>query len=257
MQHTSKMVMVPQDAYTNLLSQQKQLYSPVVNQLSSLDQELQAILADPNLSSDAKYHRYMAVFGRYQNFKSQQMKNATVQMPVAPMQPEMDVPPPADLPIREQQLIGSLPFNVRRKGKMLLNHIKSDPDHFKWQKSGELVVDGTPVPASNITDLFHYATRDRKTAKSPAGFKEFKKLLDETNVPREALNQSQPLATPSPKLGTSFSPLAFSTPRGQEMPEHSRSGEKAGTSQARNKPYPARQRKQTQRYGGNWTQYRT
>ncbi len=63
------MVMFPQDAYTNLLSQQKQLYSPVVNQLSSLDQELQAILADPNLSSDAKYHRYMNVFGRYQNFK--------------------------------------------------------------------------------------------------------------------------------------------------------------------------------------------
>ncbi len=87
---------------------------------------------------------------------------------------------------------------------MLLNHIKSDPDHFKWRKSGELVVNGTAVPASNITDLVHYATRDRKTAKSPAGFKEFKKLLDETNVPQEALNQSQPLATPSPKLGTSF-----------------------------------------------------
>ncbi len=254
MQHTSKMVMVPQDAYTNLLSQQKQLYSPVVNQLSSLDQELQTILADPNLSSDVKYHRYMNVFGQYQNFKNQQMKTA-VQAPVTPMQPEMGIPP-VELPVTEKQLIDSLPFNVRRKGKMLLNHIKSDPDHFKWQKSGELVVDGTTVPSSNITDLVHYATRDRKTAKSPAGFKEFKKLLGETNVPQEALNQSQPSATPQSKLGTSFSPLTSSTPNRQLTPGHSRtmSAEKPGNSRTTNQPYPKRWRKQTQRYG-NWQPY--
>ncbi len=139
---------------------------------------------------------------------------------------------------------------------MLLNLIKSDPDHFKWQKSGELVVDRTAVLASNITDLVHYATRERKTAKSPAGFKEFKKLLDETNVPQEALNQSQPFATPPPKLGTSFSPLASSTPHRQLTPGHSRtmSAEKLGNSQTTNQPYPKRQRKQTQRYG-NWQPY--
>ncbi len=54
--------MVPQDAYSSLMSQQKQLYSPVVNQLSNLDQELQSILTNPNLSSDAKYYQYMNVF---------------------------------------------------------------------------------------------------------------------------------------------------------------------------------------------------
>ncbi len=253
MQHTSKMVMVPQDAYSNLMSQQKQLYSPVVNQLSNLDQELQTILANPSLSEDAKYHQYMNVFGRYQNLKSQQM-NTIHMAPIKPVQPEI---PPVELPVTEKQLIDSLPFNVRRKGKMLLNHIKSDPDHFKWQKSGELVVDGTAVPTSNITDLVHYATRDRKTAKSPAGFKEFKKLLGESNVPQEALNQTQPFATPPSKLGTSFSPLASSTPRGQFMPGHSRtmSAEKPANSRTTNQPYPKRHRIQTQRYGSNWKQY--
>ncbi len=71
--------MVPQDAYSSLRSQQKQLYSPVVNQLSNLDQELQSILTNPNLSPDAKYYQYMSVFGRYQNIRQTKQQPANIQ----------------------------------------------------------------------------------------------------------------------------------------------------------------------------------
>ncbi len=259
MQHTSKMVMVPQDAYSNLMSQQKQLYSPVVNQLSNLDQELQTILSNPSLSEDAKYHQYMNVFGRYQNLKSQQM-NTVHTVPIKPVETEMGNIPLTPLPIREKQLIESLPMNVRRKGRILLDHIKSDPGRFKWLKSGELVADGTVVPASNITDLVHHATRNRQSAKSPVGFQEFKNLLDDTNVPKEALSLSDPFTTPpQPNLGTSFSPLAISTPLRPTTSRQNRtlSHEKPKSSKGARQPYlrPERERKQTQWYS-NWQPYK-
>ncbi len=158
--------MVPQDAYSSLMSQQKQLYSPVVNQLSNLDQELQSVLTNPNLSSDAKYYQYMNAFGRYQNLrqtKQQQPANiqtADVKTLETDTQTGDDLPFVA-LPVEERRLIDSLPKPVRWKGKILLDYIKGDPQNFQWLKSVELLrPEGHPIPSSNITDLFHYAARN-------------------------------------------------------------------------------------------------
>ncbi len=81
-----------------------------------------------------------------------------------------------------------------------MDHIKSDPQNFQWQKSGELLnPEGYHIPGSNITDLFHYATRSRKTALPPVGFGEFEELLDDTNVPKEALSLPEQPDIASPK----------------------------------------------------------
>ncbi len=136
MQHATKMVMVPQDAYSSLMSQQKQLYSPVVNQLSNLDQELQSILTNPILSSDAKYYQYMNVFGRYQNLRQTKQQPVNIQTAdVKTLETDTqtgDDLPFVTLPVEERRLIGSLPKPVRRKGRILLDHIKSDPQIFQW-----------------------------------------------------------------------------------------------------------------------------
>ncbi|MCP4055300.1 MAG: hypothetical protein GY739_20120 [Mesoflavibacter sp.] len=66
------------------------------------------------------------------------------------------------------------------------SHQRRDQQNFQWLKSGELLrPEGHPIPGSNITDLFHYATRNRKAALPPVGFGEFEELLDDTNVPKE------------------------------------------------------------------------
>ena len=204
MQHTTKMVMVPQDAYSSLVSQQKQLYPPVIGQLSNLDQELQTILTNPNLSTDAKYHQYMNVFGRYQKLKQ------------GPEPPQLQAPPPP--PIEERNIVSNLPKAVQRKGKILMDHIRANPEVFTFQKTGELVVNGSPVVGSNVTDLIHYATRTRPNVTKPEGYDQFKDLLDATNVPKEAVRaNTRPVVfstppsgafgtSPSGAVGTSFSP---------------------------------------------------
>jgi hypothetical protein len=210
MQHATKMVMVPQDTYSSLMSQQKQLYSPVVQQMSNLDQELQAILSNPNLPTDLKYNQYKNVFNRYQQLRQQQFQPTTKVVASTDIQTGEDLPTYV-LPLEERQLIDSLPKTVRRKGKILLDHLKERKNNFSWLSSGELVVDGQPIEGSNITDLVHHVTRRRPTVKPPIGADAFADLLNRTNVPKEALSESNIFATPV-GLGTSFSPASTSTP---------------------------------------------
>ena len=253
MQHATKMVMVPQDAYSSLLSQQKQMYSPVVNQLSNLDQELQSIMSNPNIPSDVKYHHYRQGFGRYQQLRNQQFQ----QTPQNVTKMSTDVQtyddfPAKGLPIDERHLIETLPKPSRRKAKILLDHLKQNNRSFQWLDSGELVIDDTPIRGSNIADLVHHVTRNRPTVKSPEGSEEFSELLEKTNVPQEAFNRSEhhytpeSFRTPVSVLGTSFSPSRTSTPKTKKQNKSAMYKSRQTSTRNRTKP---------ERFG-NWVQYR-
>ncbi len=194
---------------------------------------------NPNLSSDAKYYQYISVFGRYQNLRQTKQQPANIQTAdVKTLETDTqtgDDLPIVTLPVEERRLIGSLPKPVRRKGRILLDHIKADPQNFQWLKSGELLSpEGNPIPGSNITDLLHYATRNRKTALPPVGFGEFEELLDDTNVPKEALSLPEQPDIASPKA--------------------KKMGKKPTTSDSSKKPTPPpkRTRAQTQRWQAYW-----
>ncbi|MCP4345346.1 MAG: hypothetical protein GY795_07450 [Desulfobacterales bacterium] len=251
MQHTTKMVMVPQDAYSGLLSQQKQMYSPVVNQLSNLDQELQAIVSNPNIASDAKYHQYRQLFGRYQLLRNQQFPQSVPNFTKTStdVQTYNDFPV-RGLPIEERRLIDTLPKPSRRKGKILLDHIRQNDESFQWLDSGELVIDGTPIRGSNISDLVHHVTRNRPMAKPPEGAEEFTDLLEKTNVAKEAFNHSETSSTPF-GLGTSFSPVNYS-PMKTSTPK---SVKKANKSTMYKSTRQSRTRSKPERFG-NWVQYK-
>ena len=248
------MVMVPQDTYSSLLSQQKQTYSPAIGQLSNLDQELQSVLSNPNLSTDEKYHQYQNVFGRYQNIRHQQFypKPAAAQ----PIQPPVDATPFL-LPVQESNLINGLPKQTRRKGQLLLGHLKHNKDKFQWMDSGELVINGHPIPGSNLTDLVHHVTRTRPTARAPVGAAEFTRLLQNTNVPQEALAQqptpqqvvhpTTPFRTPTATVGTAFPP-----PGEQDQPQTSR---KKRPAPLRNTPLKEVLRNRRKRTSPRWSPY--
>jgi len=256
MQHTTKMVMVPHDAYSSLMAQQKQLYSPVVNQLANMDQDLQSIISNPGLSSDAKYHQYMQVFGRFQQLKNQQFQHPpstpATRVVSTDVQTTDDIPI-IHLPIEERRLIETLPKPVRRKGKLLLDHLKDHHKSFQWLQSGELVVDGKPIKGSNITDLVHHITRNRPTAAPPKGIEEFSEILENTNVPKEALSTSDLFKTPTTSFGTSFSPVEASTPRSQQT-IRKRQPKKKLVPRSSPKARPTRDRKEPDRYV-SWTAY--
>lgn len=223
------MVMVPEDAYSNLIYKQQQLIPPVVTQLSNLDQDMKEILESPNLTVDEKYNRYYKTFSRYGQLQNTVFPTPQIPAPaVPPPQPDLQqqqqpAPPAAEVPVVEKNLLDSLPKTSRKKGRMLLEHFKHKKD-IRWADTGELVINGAPLPKSNITDLVHFFTRNRPTVVPPSGAKELADLLQETNVPMEAVmaDSLKQLEPQDLGLGTLFSPFDRKPPT-QVSPERKRS----------------------------------
>ncbi len=85
----------------------------------------------------------MSEFGRYQNLRQSKQQTANIQSAdVKTLETDTQIGddmPIVTLPVEERRLIGSLPKPVRWKGKILLDHIKGDPQNFQWLKSVELL----------------------------------------------------------------------------------------------------------------------
>ena len=231
MQHTTKMVMVPEDAYSSLVNQQQQLMPPVAMQLSNLDTEMKSILNNPNLSTDQKYDRYFRTFNRYSQLQGRQFYPPSNPLPEEPIVEQG--PKTNGFPILDA-VVDSLPRVARTRGKLLTHHLKQKKE-IQWSDKGELMADGTPIPGSNITDLIHFFTRDRPSVKPPVGAKQFASQLQDTNVPMEAVagDSFNQAGTLDFHLGTLFSPVAVKTPK------KPRRNAKKGTPQVRKAKQPS------------------
>ena len=76
-----------------------------------------------------------------------------------------------------------LPKTIRHKAKYLLQGIKN----IDWTSYQELVVNGNVSRNSNKYDLLKYATETKHTKftlqQPPLGWKEFKHVIEKSNVP--------------------------------------------------------------------------
>ena len=279
MQHATKMVMVPQEIYSGLLSKENQSFPPLVGQLANLDQQLSSIISNPSLSTDAKYQLYQQTFSRYQHLKNQQfplnrnnINNSAGAVDISTI-PKIPLSTQTDYEIDETGIVSGLPKTVRRKGKILLDHLKKQ--NLQFTSTGELIDPNTGklIPGSNFTDLVHYATRNRPTLQPPTGGGEFMNFLLKTNVPREAINyivdkhdgsfsgaavaEEEKFMTPA--IGTLYSPSSqpgTSQRKTPKTPKSSQSGTKVGVKTRRyNKLSPVdtpknpRNRNPPKRYG--------
>ena len=242
--------MVPHDLYSGLMSKQEQTFSPLVGQLANLDQEMHEILSNPSLTPNAKYQMYQQVFSRYQHLKNQQFPTKA---PMNPVQVTTQTLEPEPQKIDEDYIVSSLPKTARRRGRILLEHMKKRNNQFQFLPSGEIIDKrGQPIPGSNITDLVHHVTRHRPSVSAPIGSEIFIDFLSETNVPREALNMEEDSKFMTPgTLGTSFAPMDTSTPKSiqSSLKKTSLSSRVKKVSKV-----PVRKRQKPIRYG-NWVEY--
>ena len=88
-----------------------------------------------------------------------------------------------------EDLLPSLPFPLRSRGKTILNHLKKHSD-FQWNDKGEIIVDGQLVKGSNITDLIKIQLKDYKSY-NPIGAEVFSQLVRECNVPQSVLSPTR------------------------------------------------------------------
>ena len=85
-----------------------------------------------------------------------------------------------------QRIIQTTPKPYQTRAQSILKFIEG---HVQVNDRGELMDGGHQVVSgSNITDLIQHAVRDRRRKMSPAGWKEFKDLLQSVNVPKSLLN---------------------------------------------------------------------
>ena len=104
--------------------------------------------------------------------------------------------------------VDAMPPSLRQKAAHLLDHIKST-ENIQWDRDGRIVIDNVTLAGTNVLDLVHGATRQRKNQPTPSGARQFLEALDKSNTPKElvpnaaALRKDQPedaqgISTPSP-----------------------------------------------------------
>ena len=168
MEHGKKMALVPQ----NMLLPPP----PVEPYLNELDSQITRILQDKTMPSDVKAKRYSHALRQYMAFKGG------------------DVPEPVKIPIEESpqtdrltELLQSIPRNSSNRARMLINHVRKNPD-ISWNAKNELVYRERTIPNSNALDLVHrFVSPGTKSVRMPTGWREFGNALLLHNAPRSAV----------------------------------------------------------------------
>ena len=92
--------------------------------------------------------------------------------------------PSQQLSATDNQISDSVPKTLRNRSKLLIQKLKDHSDVTSWKDNGQLVLEGSIVPNSNIVDLVNDVMRKRK------GFNlehssTFAKALTKINVPED------------------------------------------------------------------------
>jgi hypothetical protein len=190
MEHTRKMALVPPQLLNTLLAQQQ--LNPGLEYMGKLNQDMSTVLQNPNVPPDLKYKHFSQLRHRYDTVKD-------------------EVAGPVNVDVYTEEILDGLPKNTRRKGKILLRHIKRRPE-LEWNDKGQLLINGKLIDNTNLEDLIHSLVRPHRTAIKPPGWSELITALKEGNVPREALSKPDELARQLSFTDEEEEPHASNTP---------------------------------------------
>ena len=121
-----------------------------------------------------------------------QLKNQVVRREPSPLQMithmEQTMTSESDtseqLSATDKQIIDSVPKTMQNRAKLLIQKLK-DPSHvISWNDNGQLALDGSAIPNSNIVDIVNDVMRKRKGF-NPEHSSTFAKALAKINVPED------------------------------------------------------------------------
>ena len=70
--------------------------------------------------------------------------------------------PSQQLNATDKQIIDSVPKTMQNRAKLLIQKLKDHSDVISWNDNGQLVLDGSTIPNSNIVDLVNDVMRKIK-----------------------------------------------------------------------------------------------
>lgn len=172
--------------------------------LKGLDAGLQQILQRRDLPADEKVKLYSNYLQQYLTMRDKQTEvyrrpsQVSLVQPFLPPPPPnggaaaaavVGLPPPTAPPLPtgpdgiEMEVLQSVPKNLQKHAKMILERVKQNPK-MGWTPQGELKVGEQIYPKSNMTDLVGDLLKKRKNF-NPPGWETFSNLLYEGNIPQD------------------------------------------------------------------------
>ena len=73
------------------------------------------------------------------------------------------VTPSQQLSAADKQIIDSVPKTMQNRAKLLIQNLKDHSDVISWNDNGQLVLEGSIVPNSNIVDLVNDVMRRERS----------------------------------------------------------------------------------------------
>ena len=167
--------------------------SPLVKSMSSLNQQMNNTLQDPNLPAEIKIKNHDQLLHRYLNLQEQRES----QVPLVRVHTTETIPKGSQASLQEQppqeaqmqsvlelEILGTVPNKYRSQAQGLLHWIKKTPEAIQWDEKGQVSLEGKSVKGSSISDLINDLVRARRGF-SPTGRDEFTQVLAKLNTPED------------------------------------------------------------------------
>ena len=92
--------------------------------------------------------------------------------------------------LSDEMIVRGIPKNMKTRAQALLARLKEREDAITWDDRGQVILKGTLIPKSNISDLISDAMRFRKHF-NPVGVQKFYDILYEINVPKDLVRNEK------------------------------------------------------------------
>ncbi|KAJ8665702.1 hypothetical protein QAD02_007364 [Eretmocerus hayati] len=168
MQNDSQPTVLPQDCAAEPGTDNS--VQTVDDNLSRLDTEMYEILNSKKFTDEReKCKKYLQVLRRYLSFKENE-RDADPSVGAGNGESEI-LEDPQPSPMTEEAIIENLPLAHARNARSLLTHWQnSEPDRFKWNAKGNIIIDGRVIPHSDITKLLaNVLSKGNKKGEIPIG----------------------------------------------------------------------------------------
>ena len=178
-----KMVLVDPRMLDSLTRSRPPLKDPLSDATATLDNEISDVLQNEKISDTDKATQYQQLLQRYLN-RHDQLR----QRPLGKLElPTSYNSTSTDKELRqEERILESVPSTMKKKAKLLLDHLKDAAD-VGWNDKTELLIRGRPIEGSNLSDLINDVLRARKNMSPPRGWESFVQVLKDINTPRELI----------------------------------------------------------------------
>ena len=156
--------------------------NPILREMTAIDAQMDRTLNNAEISDLAKARNVNALLSKHDNF-SRQFRNQPPPMVSLEPLPESEQTPQDEW---YAKIVNSVPKTIQYRAQNLLDHIKSSKN-MEWDHQGRLIIDGKTMQDTNMLDLVHGVTRQRKSQAPPAGAQQFLDALDRNNTARELM----------------------------------------------------------------------